>query len=78
MAMQDIDYELVYDPGKDEKKTLFNLSRHPLPNVGNDNTEKIILKEIKEEHAVILGHIQIETLNDPQLQNIKQKIITED
>ena len=64
--------------GKMKKKTLFNLSRHPLPTVGNDNTEKVILKVIKEEHAVILGHIQKVTLNDPQLQNIKQRIITED
>ena len=31
MEMQDVDYELVYEPGKDEADPLDFLSRHPLP-----------------------------------------------
>ena len=31
MEMQDVDYEFVYEPGKDEADPLDFLSRHPLP-----------------------------------------------
>ena len=31
MDMQDVDYEMVYEPGKDEADPLDFLSRHPLP-----------------------------------------------
>ncbi|KAL9978413.1 hypothetical protein ACROYT_G015926 [Oculina patagonica] len=39
---RDVDYELVYKPGKDEADPLDSLSRHPLPEKGDDKTEKII------------------------------------
>ena len=42
MEMQDVDYELLYEPGKDEADPLFFLTRHPLPEIGHDKTEKII------------------------------------
>ncbi|PFX12489.1 Uncharacterized protein K02A2.6 [Stylophora pistillata] len=35
MEMQDIDYELVYEPGKDEAGPLDFLSKHPLPETGH-------------------------------------------
>ena len=40
MDMQDVDFELVYEPGKDEADPMDYLSRHPLPITGTDNTEK--------------------------------------
>ena len=42
MLMQDVGYELVYEPGKDEADPLDYLSRHPLPEIGDDSNEKII------------------------------------
>jgi len=42
MEMQEVNYELVYEPGKDEAVPLDFLSRHPLPETGHDKTEKII------------------------------------
>ena len=40
MALQNVDYEIVYEPGKDEKDTLDYLLRHPLPETGSDHIEK--------------------------------------
>jgi len=42
METQDVDYELVYEPGKDEADPLDYLSRYPLPEIGDDSIEKII------------------------------------
>ena len=38
--MQDVDFELVYEPGKDEADPMDYLSRHPLLITGTDSTEK--------------------------------------
>jgi len=35
VEMQDVDYELVYEPGKDEADPLDFLYRHPLPETDN-------------------------------------------
>ena len=42
MDMQDVDFELVYQPGKDEADLLDCLSRDPSPTLGSDSTEKIV------------------------------------
>ena len=39
MNMQDVDYELVYEPGKDEADPLDFLSRHPLPETDRQHRE---------------------------------------
>ena len=39
--MQDVDFELKYEPGRDELDPLDFLSRHPLPVIGNDDTKGI-------------------------------------
>ena len=44
---ENVDYELIYQPGKDEADLLDYLSRHPLPITGTANTEKVI-KSIAE------------------------------
>ena len=51
MEMQDVDYELVYEPGKDEADPLDHLSIHPLLETGNDETEKTIRWNMNAEHA---------------------------
>ena len=58
MEIQDVDYELVYEPGKDEADPLDYLSRHPLPETGDDSTEKIIRWTVNTEHAVVLTRIR--------------------
>ena len=41
MDMQDVDYELIYEPGKDEQDPFDFISRHPLPLTSSDNTESL-------------------------------------
>ena len=53
MEMQDMDFELVYKPRKDEADPLDFLSRHPLPDIGYDKTEKIIRLNVNAEHAMV-------------------------
>ena len=78
MDMQDIDYELVYKPEKDEEDPLDFLSRHLLPILGSDNTEKVIKSIINAEHAVVLDHKRLETSKDKQLQKLQWRIIKKD
>ena len=78
MDMQDVDFELCYEPGKDERDPLDYLSRHPLPVTGMDGTEKVIKSVINSEHAIVLDRIREETRNDKQLRKIYKRIIRED
>ncbi|XP_041470031.1 uncharacterized protein K02A2.6-like [Lytechinus variegatus] len=78
MDMQDVDYELVYEPGKDEADPLDFLSRHPLPETGSDKTEKMIKQIVMDEHAVVLDKVKDETTQDPQLSKLKQRITRDD
>ena len=61
LDMQDVDFEMKYEPGRDEADPLDFLSRHPLPIIGNNSTEKILKAAIKTEHAVVLDRIKEET-----------------
>ena len=40
--MQDVNFEMKYEPGRDELDPLDFLSRHPLLVIGNDDTEKAL------------------------------------
>ena len=59
--MQDVLFEMKYEPGRDELDPLDFLSRHPLPVIGNDDTEKVLKAVITTEHAVVLDRIRQET-----------------
>ena len=74
MSMQDVDYELVYEPGKDEADPLDFLSRHPLPETEEDRTECLIKKTVEVEHAVVLEEIQKYTEEDSCIQKLKDRI----
>ena len=74
MEMQDVDYELVYEPGKDEADPLDFLSRHPLPETGHDKTEKIIRWNVNAEHAVVVTRIREETQKDEVMQRLAKRI----
>ena len=70
MDMQDVDYELVYEPGKDSADPLDYLSRHPLPETENDDTNKLINLIVSNEHGVIMRSIKEATTSDPVLQEV--------
>lgn len=74
MDMQDVDFELTYQPGKDEADPLDYLSRHPLPVRGNDDTEKMIKNTVLAEHAIVLDRICEDTSKDAELQKLKTVI----
>ena len=68
MEMQDVDYELVYEPGEDEADLLDFLSRHPMPETGHDKTKKIITWNVNAQHAVVVTQIRKETQKDEFMQ----------
>ena len=74
MQMQDVDYELIYEPGKDEADPLDYLSRHPLPETGDDYTEKIVKWTVNAEHAVVIERIREETQKDNTMQRLARRI----
>ena len=49
------------EPGRDELGPLDFLSRHPLPVIGNDDTEKVLKAVITTENAIVLDRIREET-----------------
>ena len=67
MDMQDVDFETKYEPGRDEADPLFFLSRHPLPIIGNNSTEKTLRAAIETENAAVLDRIKEETSPDTAL-----------
>ena len=74
MDMQDVDFEMKYEPGRDELDPLDFVSRHPLPVIGNNNTEKVLKAVITTEHAVVLDRIREETNQDTVLRKLSQTI----
>ena len=70
MEMQNVDYELVYEPGKDAADPLDYLSQHPLPVTGKDDTQKMINLIVSNKHRVVMKSIKEATSLDPVLQDI--------
>ena len=78
MEMQDVGYELVYEPGKDEMDPFDFLSRHPLPETGDDKTDKIIRWNVNEEYAVVVTGIREETQKDEAMRRLAKRIVKGD
>ena len=74
MDLQDVDFELIYEPGKDEQDPLDYLSRHPLPDTGSDDTGMMLKRIIHEDHAVVLERIKKETSESKQLTKLHERI----
>ena len=74
MQMQDVHYEHIYEPGRDEPDPLDYLFRHPFPETENDGTEKIINWTVEAEHSVVLERIREETIKDETMQELAQRI----
>ena len=74
LQMQDVDYKLVYELGKDEADPLDSLSRHSVPEIEDDDTEKIIKWTVEGEHSLLLERIRGETIKDETMQKLAQRI----
>ena len=64
MEMQDVDYQLVYQPG----------SRHPLPENERDDTEKTISLTVSNEHGVVMKSTEEATNIDSTFQDVMRMI----
>ena len=74
MEMQDVDFELIYEPGKDAADPIDYLSRHPLPDTEKDDTEKTIKLVIRNEHGVVMKSIREATDKDEVLQQVLKRM----
>ena len=74
MAMQDVDFEMKYQPGKDEQDPLDFLSRHPLPTNDDEDTEYAVKAIINDRPAVLLSKIREESRKDETLQKLRTVI----
>ena len=74
MDMQDVDYEMRYEPRKDEADPLDFLSGHPLPETGEDETEEMVKSITEAEPAIVLSKIKAATAQDNTLRKLSQII----
>ena len=75
MEMHDLDYEGLYEPGKDEADPLDYLSRHPGKQRDDSSKTDAVVKYIsRKESAVVIEQIQEETQKDETLQTLAEKI----
>ena len=74
MRMQDVAFELIYEPGKDDADPFDSLSRHPSPEKGKDAVERVIKYVLNVEHVVVVDQIKEETHKDTQLQKLSFRI----
>ena len=70
MEMQDVDYELIYEPDKDAADPMDYLSRHPLPDTERDNTERAIKLVVRNERGVVMKSVREATKADEVLRQV--------
>ena len=73
MNMQDVDFELKYKPGKDDKDPMDYLSRHQLPDTVQDEAEATV-GQVAEHFTTITKKIKSAS-NDDELYQALKKII---
>ena len=73
MSLQDVDFEMKYQAGKDEADPLDFRSRHSLPNAVEDDTEYVVKAIIKGKPAVIIDKIREETRNNATLKEKRSR-----
>ncbi|XP_045210963.2 uncharacterized protein K02A2.6-like [Mercenaria mercenaria] len=74
MDMQDVDYELIYEPGKDAADPMDYLSRHPLPETETDDTEAVVKLIVENEYGIVLDRIRKATSEDILLQDVLSRM----
>ena len=72
MNIQDVDFELLYQPGMYELDPLHFSSRHPLPDSEEEDTGAAIKHVTEADHALVLDKIREETAKDEQLQKLSK------
>lgn len=68
MELQDLDFEVKYEPGRDEQDPMDYLSRHPLPETEKDKTEKVVRQISRSESSTTLEELREETRKDEKMQ----------
>lgn len=74
MELHDVDYEIVYEHGKDKAHTLYLLSVHPLPEAGRNKTEENITWNVNADPSVAVTRIRKVTQKDEVMQSLAKKI----
>ena len=74
MEIQDLDFTVKYEPGRDEQDPMDYLSRHPLPTTENDKTEKVVRQISRSENSTTLEELRKETEKDEIIQEIMRSI----
>ncbi|KAL9982490.1 hypothetical protein ACROYT_G004539 [Oculina patagonica] len=79
MGMQDVDFEQIYEPGKDDRcrSTRFPI-KTPTVRERKNAVERVIKYVVTAEHAVVIDQIKEETRKDIQLQKLSVRILTGD
>ncbi|KAL9982486.1 hypothetical protein ACROYT_G004534 [Oculina patagonica] len=79
MRMQDVDFEQIYEPGKDDRCRSTRLPiKTPTVRERKDAVERVIKYVVTAEHAVVIDQIKEETRKDIQLQKLSVRILTGD
>ena len=74
LKMQNLDFQMIHIPG--ETNMTDYMSRHPLPETGNDRLEKYVIATVQSEHAVVLDRIKEETAKDRELRKLAMAMQT--
>ena len=74
LKMQNLDFQMIHIPGKTNMTDY--MSRHPLPETGNDRLEKYVIATVQSEHAVVLDRIKEETAKDRELRKLAMAMQT--
>lgn len=75
MEIQDLDFTVKYEPGRDEQDPMDYLSRHPLPSTEDDKTEKVVRQILsRSEKSTTLEELRMETEKDEIIQEIMRSI----
>ena len=78
MEITDFDFELKYEPGRNEVDPLGYISRHPISENYWDNTEQVINHISHKENAETLDRIRTKTKKDKILRKLTSHVINND
>ena len=78
MEITNFDFELKYEPGRNELDPLDYISRHPVSENHQDNAEQVINHISRKENAETQDGIRIETKKDHKLRKLILHVINND
>ena len=77
MELHEVDYEIVYEQGKDKADTLDILCEHPLPEAGWKKTKENITWNVNADPSAAVTRIRKLTQKDEVMQSLAKKITKE-